>query len=46
MFPYQEWKSDMFEQIAKDAKATYKIGRIVLVNTEIVEEYLENFREY
>lgn len=35
-----------FEQIAKDAKAIYKIGRIVLVNTEIVEEYLENFREY
>lgn len=35
-----------FEQIAKDAKAIYKIGRIALVNTEIVEEYLENFREY
>ena len=35
-----------FEQIAKEAKAIYKIGRIVLVNTEIVEDYLENFREY
>ncbi|MBO5158028.1 MAG: hypothetical protein J6B94_00355 [Lachnospiraceae bacterium] len=35
-----------FEQLAKEAKAVYKIGRIVLVNTEIVEDYLENFREY
>lgn len=28
------------------AKATYKIDKIVLVNCEIFEKYLETFREY
>ena len=28
-----------------EVKAVYRIRRIVLVNTEIIEEYLENFRE-
>ena len=34
-----------FEQLAKEAGAVYRIRRIVLVNTEIIEDYLENFRE-
>ncbi len=34
-----------FRDLAKEAKAVYRIRRIALVNTEIVEEYLENFRE-
>lgn len=33
-----------FMQLAKDAKACYKISQMVLVNTEIVDEYLESFR--
>jgi len=35
-----------FMDLAKEAKAIYRIKRIVLVNTDIIEEYLENFREY
>ena len=34
-----------FVDLAREAKATYKIGGLVLVNTEIFEEYLETFRE-
>ena len=34
-----------FMDLAKEAKAVYHIRRIVLVNTEIIEEYLENFRD-
>lgn len=30
-----------FRQLAKDAKAIYRVNRIVLVNTEKVDEYLE-----
>lgn len=33
-----------FEQLAKDAKATYKLDKLVLVNTEIIDKYLESFR--
>ena len=33
-----------FEELAKDAKAVYKINKLVLVNTEILDEYLESFR--
>lgn len=33
-----------FEQLAKDAKAIYKVDKLVLVNCEIFEEYLETFR--
>lgn len=32
-----------FEQMAKDAEAIYKLNKLVLVNTEIFEEYLETF---
>jgi len=33
-----------FQQLAKDAKACYKICQMVLVNTEILDQYLETFR--
>jgi len=33
-----------FERLAKDAKATYKVDKLVLVNIEILERYLETFR--
>ena len=32
-----------FQQLAKDAKACYKMNRLVLVNLDILEEYLEIF---
>lgn len=34
-----------FQEIAKDAGAVYHIKRIALVNTELVDEYLESFRD-
>lgn len=33
-----------FEEMAKAAKAIYKVNKLVLVNVEIFEEYLETFR--
>ena len=33
-----------FQELAKKAKACYKIGQLVLVNLEIIDEYLEHFR--
>ena len=33
-----------FHQIAKDAKACYKVNQLVLVNLDILDEYLETFR--
>lgn len=33
-----------FEDLAKDAQAIYKINKLVLVNTQILDEYLETFR--
>lgn len=35
-----------FEQLAKEAGAIYRIKRIVLVNLDILDEYMEAFREY
>ena len=32
-----------FMQWAKDAKACYKVKQLVLVNLEIIDEYLETF---
>ena len=32
-----------FVDFAKDANAIYKIDRLVLVNTEIIDDYLESF---
>ena len=34
-----------FQEVAKEANAVYKVKRCVLVNTEKVDEYLENFCE-
>ena len=34
-----------FQQLAREAGATYKIDKVVLVNCEIFERYLETFRE-
>ena len=34
-----------FQNLAKDAGAIYRIKRVVLVNTDIIDEYLENFKE-
>ena len=33
-----------FERLARDAKATYKVDKVVLVNCEILDDYLETFR--
>ncbi len=35
-----------FQNMAREAKATYKVDKLVLVNCEIFEKYLETFREY
>ena len=35
-----------FQAMAKEAKATYKVDKVVLVNCEIFEKYLETFREF
>ena len=32
-----------FQDLAKEAGAIYRIKRVVLVNTDIIDEYLENF---
>lgn len=33
-----------FQQLAKDAKACYKVKQLVLVNLDILDAYLETFR--
>jgi len=33
-----------FQEIAKKANAVYKVNQMVLVNTEILDCYLERFR--
>ena len=33
-----------FQQMAKDANDIYKVYKLVLVNCDIFEEYLETFR--
>lgn len=35
-----------FQELAKEANAIYKVDKIVLVNCEIFEQYLETFRVY
>ena len=35
-----------FMQLAKDAKACYKVNQLVLVNLDIIDEYLETFQDY
>lgn len=34
-----------FQELAKDAKAIYYVKKVVLINTELIDEYLENFRD-
>ena len=34
-----------FQQLAKDARAVYHVKRIVLVNLDLIDEYLEAFRD-
>ncbi len=34
-----------FQEIAKEANAIYRIKRCILVNTEKVDAYMENFRD-
>ena len=33
-----------FQELAKDAKACYKVNQLVLVNLDILDAYLETFR--
>lgn len=35
-----------FQELAKEAKAVYKIDGIALVNCVIFEKFLESFREF
>ena len=35
-----------FEKLAKEAKAIYKYNKLVLVNTEKIDEYLVLFHEF
>ena len=35
-----------FQILAKEAKAIYKVDKIVLVNCDVFEKYLETFREF
>ena len=34
-----------FQQLAKDANACYKVNQLVLVNLDILDEYLETYRK-
>ena len=34
-----------FQQFAKDAGAVYHVKRVVLVNLDVIDEYLEAFRD-
>ena len=35
-----------FEKLAKEAEAIYKLDKVVLVNRELFEKYLETFRQF
>ncbi len=35
-----------FQTLAREAKATYKVDKLVLVNCDLFEKYLETFREF
>ncbi len=41
---YYSMSQTKFMSMAKDAGACYKIDKLVLVNCDIFEEYLETFR--
>ncbi len=33
-----------FQDLAKEAEAVYKVGKMVLVNCEAIDQYLETFK--
>ena len=33
-----------FQDVAKDAEALYKVGKMVLVKVEVMDRYLETFK--
>ena len=33
-----------FQDLAREAEAVYHVKRVVLVNTQIIDEYLESFK--
>lgn len=33
-----------FQDVAKDAEALYKVGKMVLVKVEVIDRYLETFK--
>ena len=35
-----------FQSLAREATATYKVDKLVLVNCDLFEKYLETFREF
>lgn len=39
-----QWGKTKFQELAKDAKACYKVNQLVLVNLDILDAYLETFR--
>lgn len=41
---YYGFSKSVFERLAKDVGAIYKVNKVVLVNCEIFEKYLESFR--
>lgn len=41
---YYGMSKSSFMKLAKDARAIYKPGKVVLVNCEILEKYLEGFK--
>lgn len=40
---YNNMCQSKFERMAHEAKATYKLDKLVLVNAELFEKYLETF---
>ena len=47
LHPKEEMRllSSVFWELAKDARAVYHVKRIVLVNLDLIDEYLEAFRD-
>ena len=41
---YYGFSQSIFERLAKDAGAIYKVNKVVLVNCDLFEKYLEGFR--
>ena len=41
---YYGFSKSVFERLSKDAGAIYKVNKVVLVNCELFEKYLESFR--